>query len=159
MLRGGYDMQIKTYRTELDENQHNVLVKENCYSYPIEFLKDPKAVTDMLNAVFNLKNLAEEYVYMIAFNTKNRPLGVFEVSHGTVNQSVCNPRELFIRALLCGAACIILAHNHPSGDTVPSKMDIKNHKRIKEAGQLMGIQLLDSIIVGDGYFSFTEEEM
>lgn len=159
MLRGEYDMQIKTYRTELNENQHNILVQESCHECPQMALESPKAITDMLNAVFNLKNLAEEYVYMIAFNTKNRPLGVFEVSHGTVNQSVCNPRELFIRALLCGAVYIILAHNHPSGDTVPSKEDIENYERVKEAGRLIGIQLLDSIIVGDGYFSFREEEM
>lgn len=152
-------MQIKTYRTELDENQHNVLVKENCYNCSIESLEDPKAVTKMLNTVFNLKNRAEEYVYMVALNTKNKPLGVFEVSHGTVNQSVCNPRELFIRALLCGATNIILAHNHPSGDTVPSEIDVENYRMVKEAGQLIGIKLLDSIIVGNGYFSFMETEM
>ncbi len=152
-------MQIKTYRTELDENQHNVLVKENCYNCSIESLEDPETVTKMLNVVFNLRNRAEEYVYMVALNTKNKPLGVFEVSHGTVNQSVCSPRELFIKALLCGAANIILAHNHPSGDTAPSKTDVENYRIVKEAGQLMGIKLLDSIIVGDGYFSFMEEGM
>ena len=96
---------------------------------------------------------------MVALNTKNKPLGVFEVSHGTVNQSVCSPRELFIKALLCGAANIILAHNHPSGDIAPSKTDVENYRIVKEAGQLMGIKLLDSIIVGDGYFSFMEEGM
>ena len=108
---------------------------------------------------FRLNKQSEEYVYMIALNTKCRPLGIFEVSHGAVNSSICNPREIFIKALLCGASGIILAHNHPSGDPTPSKEDERVYKRIKDAGNIIGIELLDNIIVGNGYFSFRENNM
>lgn len=150
-------MKITTYRMELNSEQHNVLVKENSCNYPIESLDSPQKTVNMLNDVFRLNKQAEEYVYMIALNVKGRSLGVFEISHGTVNQSICNPRDIFIKALLCGAVGIILAHNHPSGDTTPSKEDIEIYKRIKEAGEIIGIELLDNIVIGNGYISFRED--
>ncbi len=115
-----------------------------------------RSVAEMLNTVFRLNRQSEEYVYMIALNIKNKPLGVFEISHGTVNLSICSTRDIFIKALLCGATGIILAHNHPSGDVVPSKEDMTLYNQVKEAGKIMDINILDNIIVGDGYFSFTE---
>ena len=149
-------MRITTYRTEISEDQHNILVKENSCNYPVEFLSSPQAISEMLNTVFRLNKQAEEYVYMIALNTKCKPLGVFEISHGAVSQSICNPREIFIKALLCGAAGIILAHNHPSGDVTPSKDDATVYQRIKEAGKIIGVDLLDNLVIGNGYFSFKE---
>lgn len=119
-------MRITTYRTELNEEQ------------------------------FRLNKQAEEYVYMIALNTKCKPLGVFEISHGAIDQSICNPREIFIKALLCGATGIILEYNHPSGDTTPSKNDMEVYQRIKEAGKIIGVNLLDNLVIGNGYYSFTE---
>lgn len=151
-------MRITTYRSELDENQHNILVKENSCNYPVDSLNNPQSVVAMLNSVFRLNKQAEEYVYMIALNTKGKPLGVFEISHGAAQQSICNPREIFIKALLCGATGIILAHNHPSGDTTPSKDDMTVYQRIKEAGNIIGVNLLDNIVVGNGYYSFLENE-
>lgn len=152
-------MRITKYRTELDGNQHNMLVKESACNYPVEFLSNPQLVAEMLNAVFRLNKQAEEYVYMIALNTQSKPLGVFEISHGTINLSACEPREIFIKALLCGAIGIILAHNHPSGNLTPSEEDMAAYKKVKEAGQLLGIELLDNIIVGDGYLSFMEQRI
>lgn len=149
-------MRIITYRSELDESQHNILVKEKSCNCPVDSLNDPKLVTEMLNTVFRLNKQAEEHVYMIALNTKGKPLGVFEISHGMVNMTICNPREIFIKALLCGASGIVLAHNHPSGDITPSKQDIESYNRLKEAGKLIGINVLDSVIVGEGYYSFAE---
>lgn len=93
---------------------------------------------------------------MIATDTKQKVLGVFEISHGTVNTSLISPREVFIRALLCGADYIILVHNHPSGNSHPSMEDKKVTERIKECGELMNIKLLDHIIIGDDYYSFQE---
>lgn len=149
-------MRIIAYRTELNENQHNVLVKENSCNYPVDSLSNPQSVMEMLNTVFRLNKQAEEYVYMIALNTKCKPLGVFEISHGAVSQSICNPREIYIKALLCGATGIILAHNHPSGDTTPSKNDMEVYQKIREAGKINGVNLFDNLIIGNGYFSFTE---
>lgn len=149
-------MRITIYRSELDKNRHNVLVKEKAVNYTTESINNPQAVTGMLNTVFRLNKQAEEHVYMIALNTKGKVLGVFEISHGAVSQSLCGSREIFIRALLCGASGIILVHNHPSGDTTPSKEDTASYNRLKEAGKLIGINVLDSIIVGESYYSFTE---
>ena len=149
-------MRITKYRAELNEDQHNILVKENSCNYPVDYLRNPQAITEMLNSIFQLNRQAEEYVYMIALNTKDKPLGVFEISHGAVNQSICNPREIFIKALLCGATGIILAHNHPSGDITPSKEDVTVYRRIREASEILGVNLLDNIVIGNGYFSFME---
>lgn len=149
-------MRITKYRTELDQNRHNILVKEKSTNYNIDTLSNPKLVVNLLNDCFGMNRLAEEHLYLIALNTKNKPLGVFEVSHGTINSSLVNPREIFIRLLLVGASGFVVSHNHPSGDCIPSKEDIQVTRRMKECADLMGIQLLDHIIVGDGYNSLRE---
>ena len=77
-----------------------------------------------------------------------------------MNASLISPRELFIEALNCGAVSIVLLHNHPSGDPTPSESDILLTKRIKDAGDLIGITLLDHIIIGNNcYISFSEQQM
>lgn len=149
-------MRITTYRTELNDDLHNILVKEKSCNYPVENLMNAKLIVNMLNAVYHLNRQIEEHLYMIALNTKCKPLGVFEISHGTVNLSICNPRDIFVKALLCGASGIILAHNHPSQDTTPSGEDNLTYERVKKAGELIGIPLMDNIIVGDDYYSFNE---
>ncbi len=156
-------MEIAKYRTMLDEDRHNVLVKEGSIKYGVERgdkikLSTPCDVAHMMENCFELSGRAEEYAYMIALDIANRPLGVFEVSHGTASMSILNTREIFIRALLCGAMNIMVVHNHPSGDTYPSKEDIRTTKKIKSAGDIMCIKLLDHVIVGGGtYTSFMEE--
>lgn len=149
-------MRITKYRTELDQNRHNILVKEKSINYNIDILSNPEIITNMLNVCFNMNCLAEEYLYLIALNTKNKPLGVFEVSHGTANASLVNPREIFIRLLLAGASSFVITHNHPSGDCTPSREDIQSTRRLKECADMMGMTLLDHIIVGDGYHSLRE---
>lgn len=151
-------MRITKYRTELDQNKHNILVKESAVNYGVDSLSDPQTIVAMLNSCYGLNRLAEEHVCIIALSTKSKPLGVFEVSHGSVNASLCNPREIFIRLLLSGASSFVLSHNHPSGDCTPSKEDIKMTRRIKEAADIMGIYFLDHIIIGDTtYHSFREK--
>lgn len=129
-------------------------------NYPAEkSLDSPDKIAKMLCDVFYLHQKTEEYVYMIAMDTKYHLLGVFEVTHGTVNVSLISPREIFMKALLCNAAYIIIAHNHPSTDISPSTEDISATKRIKEVGKLLNIPMLDSIVIGDydRYYSFEEE--
>ncbi len=150
-------MRITKYKTELDNDKLNILVKEKSFNYETKLLTTPQIVVDLLNNCFNLSNQSEEYVYMICLTTKGKPLGVFEVSHGTINTSLISTREVFIKALLCGAAQIILAHNHPSGDTNPSVQDLQVYEEMKRACNLMSIPLVDFIIVGDGYISFQEK--
>lgn len=151
-------MRITTYSTALDSDKKNILVKERAFNYQVsESLCSPREIYSFMCQTFELDKKAEEYLYMIAFNTKQKVLGVFEISHGTVNQSLVSPREIYIRALLCGATGIALIHNHPSGVTSPSKEDMQVYKRIKEAGEIIGVPLLDNIIIGDDqYISFLE---
>lgn len=152
-------MIISIYDLELDNDKRSVLVEKDSFTYVTDILNSPKAIVEMLNTVFGLKRKAEEQLYMIAFNTKCKVLGIFLVSHGTVSLSLCNPREIFIRALLCGAVQIALVHNHPSGDPQPSKEDFKVFSKVKKSGELLGVPLLDNVIVGDSYFSFKENNL
>lgn len=153
-------MRITKYTTIINkESKLTELLKEKGLNYKTNntSLTNPRDIAKMMNDVFQLNKMAEEYVYMIAFDTKNKPIGVFEVSHGTINTSILRPREVFLKALLVGAVNIVLVHNHPSGDVVPSREDIHATKRIEESGKLIGIGLLDHIIIGDDYLSFREE--
>lgn len=151
-------MRITTYKTELNEDNLNILVKEKSCNYKdVKALNSPSSIAEMFNVIFRLNKQTEEFLYMIAFNIKQKPLGVFEISHGMVNKTICNPREIFIKTLLCGASAIVIVHNHPSGDTTPSKEDISLYNRLKESGKIIGIDVLDSIIVGEScYYSLHE---
>ena len=151
-------MRIVKYTT-LYENNLPVLVKEKATNYEVQRLTSPSDVALMLSSVFALNRQTEEIVYMVALSAKGNVLGVFEVSRGTATWSAINPREIFLKALLCGAVNIILAHNHPSGDTTPSTEDLTATKRVKEAGKILGLPLLDHVIVGDGYYSLKENNL
>lgn len=101
-----------------------------------------------------------ERLMLIMLDTKNRLIKETVLSIGTVNASLVSPRELFIEALKTGAVNIIMLHNHPSGDCMPSREDIILTKQIRKCGNLLGIKLLDHIIIGDNkYMSFVEQKM
>ena len=107
-----------------------------------------------------MRHQKQEHMKLLMLDTKSKLIGEQDISKGTVNAALITPRELFIEALACGAVYIILLHNHPSGDPTPSKSDILLTKRVKEAGELIGIQLLDHIIIGNNcYISLTESQM
>lgn len=153
-------MRITSYAVEIDEDRKPLLVKQNAVNYEKKHLKTPEEVVEMIRSIFRLHRKAEEYLLEICMDNKLKPIGVFEVSHGTINQSVASPREVFQRALLCGAHSIVLVHNHPSGEPVPSDSDIKVMMSMKKAGELMDVKLKDSIIVGEeGFYSFMQHEM
>jgi DNA repair protein RadC len=107
-----------------------------------------------------MRHHKQEHIKLLMLNSKSKLLGESDISKGTVNASLISPRELFIEALNKQAVSIILLHNHPSGDPEPSKTDFLFTKRVKEAGELIGIDLLDHIIIGDNcYSSFAEKEL
>lgn len=117
------------------------------------------------NAVANLymeefRHLRQEYFKVIFLDTKNNVIADENISIGTLNASIVHPREVFKNAVKRSANSIIAMHNHPSGDPTPSREDIEITRRIKKAGELLGITLLDHIIIGDHqYISFKEEKM
>ncbi|MEI7884287.1 MAG: DNA repair protein RadC [Clostridia bacterium] len=104
-----------------------------------------------------ISHLDIEQFEIISLNTKNHVLDIATISQGTINSSLAQPREIFQQALKNNAAAIILVHNHPSGDVSPSQQDFIVTKRIFQAGEIMGIHVLDHIIVGrNGFFSIKE---
>ena len=135
------------------------LVKEESHKYEVETrISCPKDIYEVLTKVCRIQCNPEEVFILITLNTKNIVTGYFEVHRGTINTSLVHPREVFKRALLNNASNIVVAHNHPSGDPNPSKEDIQITERLKEAGNLLGINLLDHIIVGeDKYISLKEK--
>ena len=107
-----------------------------------------------------MRHQKQEFMKLLMLNTKSMLIGETDISKGTVNASLISPRELFIEALEKEAVSIILIHNHPSGDPTPSSQDILLTKRVKDAGSLIGIELLDHIIIGNNcYKSFAEEKL
>lgn len=108
----------------------------------------------------DMRHHQQEQMKLLMLNTKARLIGETDISKGTVNATLVSPRDLFIEALQKNAVSIILLHNHPSGDPTPSKEDILMTKRIKEAGILIGIELLDHIIIGNNcYTSLSEADI
>lgn len=153
-------MEVNTYELVLnEETKHtNLRVKES-FTYKDEKVNTPERINDMMRELFHLEQFADEYMYLIAFNIKMKVLGIFEISHGIGNASLVDARGVFMRALQIGANSIILVHNHPSGETTPSRPDIKVCNRMMKAGELLEIELLDFMIIGTNFFSFKENKM
>lgn len=106
----------------------------------------------------DMRHKKQEYMKLLLFNTRTKLIGETDISKGTVNASLVSPRELFIEALQKNAVSIILLHNHPSGDPTPSREDVLITRKIRDAGELIGIELLDHIILGDNkYISLSEK--
>lgn len=152
-------MKINIYNTMLnEETRHNELkVEKSIICENNEKFKSPSGIHKLMTEQFELHKKAEEYVYLVSMDIKCNPLGIFELSHGTVNSSLIMPREIFIRALLSGAVGIIIIHNHPSTDITPSKQDLLVTEKIAQAGQMIGVELLDHIIIGGNEYCSMKE--
>ena len=97
-----------------------------------------------------LRGADREHFWSLALNTKNHLLRMVEVSVGSLNASIVHPRELFREAVRLSAASVVAVHNHPSGDPAPSGADIQLTRRLVKAGDVLGIEVLDHVIIGDG---------
>jgi len=106
-----------------------------------------------------IANLDRENFVVVLLNTKNEVIETSTVSVGTLDASLVHPREVFKPAVRASAASVILAHNHPSGKVEPSQEDREVTRRLGEAADILGIEVLDHVIVGDGYFSMKEHGM
>ncbi len=119
-------------------------------------IRSPEDVANLLMA--EMRYLKKEYFRIIQLDIKNQVLAVEDVSIGSLNASIVQPREVFQGPIRRSSAAIILVHNHPSGDPVPSKEDIDVTRRLCEAGKLLGIDVLDHIIIGDGIYTSLKEK-
>ena len=105
-----------------------------------------------------LKHLKKEHFKILLLDTKNNIIKISEISIGSLNSSIVHPREVFKEAIINSSSSIILAHNHPSGESEPSHEDIVLTNRLEECGKTLGVHVIDHIIIGnDEYFSFKEE--
>lgn len=99
----------------------------------------------------------QEQFKVILMNCKNQVLGIYELSTGGLTGTIADPKLIFMAALKANACTIIIAHNHPSGDTQPSTVDKNLTKKVKDAGRLLDISVHDHIIVTrDFYYSFAD---
>lgn len=151
-------MKVNVYEMFLNENRVPYLAAER--ETKIDGRKSycsPELIAGLINDAFMADKLPEEHVWMLSFDTQYHVNGVFEISHGSANQSLLNPNQVMQRALMVGAVSIALVHNHPSGDVAPSKEDIATTEKIRAAGELINIPLIDHIIIGeDKYTSMFE---
>ena len=121
----------------------------------------PAKVVEYLASAF-ATNPTQEAFWVIMLDRKNRAIGRVMITLGTLTSSLVHPREVFRPAILASAAAIIAAHNHPSGDSAPSSADIQVTRQLREAANILGIDLLDHVVVGDsesdpagtGWYSF-----
>src|SRR5215212_7501665 len=120
-------------------------------------ISSPADVDGLLRG--RIANLDRENFVVVLLNTKNEVIETPLVSVGTLSASLVHPREVFKPAVRASAASVILAHNHPSGKAEPSQEDREVTRRLGEAAEVLGIEMLDHVIVGDGYFSMKEHGM
>lgn len=121
-------------------------------------INNPKDVAKLL--AHELMGLNQEHFLVLFLNTRKKLIKKEILFIGTLDTTVIHPREVFRKAFAEGAAALILAHNHPSGDPKPSKQDLEITQQLINAGKIMGIEVLDHVIVGDRkWFSLVEKKV
>lgn len=121
----------------------------------LERFTSPAQIFDYFH--HELRDARTEQFLVLLLDGKNRISRKVAISHGSLNQSIVHPREVFAPAVRESAAAVLFVHNHPTGDPTPSQEDREITRRLREAGELLGIRVLDHVIIGDGsYYSFVE---
>jgi DNA repair protein RadC len=121
-------------------------------------ISNPEDIVEIV--MEDMRYLKKEHLRTIFLNTKNIVIDVKDLSIGSLNSSIVHPREIFSEAIRKSSSSIVICHNHPSGDPTPSQEDINITKRLYEVGKLVGIDLLDHVIIGDGrYISLKEKSI
>ena len=134
------------------------MVREEVEYYSTKKITSPK---DMEEVVRQFIGDADREVFLaVNLSTANTINSIHVISIGTLSQSLVHPRECFKAALLSNAQAVVFAHNHPSGSVEPSSEDRQITGQLKQCGQLLEIQVLDHVIIGEkGYFSFQENAL
>lgn len=140
-LKAGIELGQRLARTRLPE---------------AEVIRSPENAAELL--MEQMRYLQKEHFVCLFLNTKNHIIAQETLSIGSLNASIVHPREVFRSAIKCSSASVVCAHNHPSGDPTPSTEDIRMTQRLCEAGEIVGIDVLDHIVIGDGkYISLKEQ--
>jgi len=114
-----------------------------------------QTVQDIVNQSIDIRNLKKEHLLAFFVNARHQLICKETISIGTLTASLAHPREIFSPAIGKAAAGVILVHNHPSGDPSPSDQDIRLTQRVRQAGQILGIELIDHLIIAEaGSYSF-----
>ena len=132
-----------------------MLVKDSNVSSNKKRISSPVDVVNMFETY--LKGADREHFCVAMLDRKGNLLGLNTISIGSISSSIVHPREVFKPAIIIGASSIILCHNHPSGDTIPSNEDITVTRKLIEGGKLLNIEILDHVIIGDNYYSMKEK--
>lgn len=132
------------------------LVKESSLLYKERSVKSPEDGYKLFKQF--LGDVDREHFIVVCLDSKNQPLSINTCHIGSLSASIVHPREVMKTAILSNANSIIVGHNHPSGMVDPSKEDIEVTKRLVEAGKIIGIDVLDHIIIGDGCFLSLKEK-
>lgn len=118
--------------------------------------RDPDSVAGYLKE--DMRHLEYETVHILYLDNHKRLIRDFTVSKGTCSQTALSPREIFAEGIRISAVCMIMVHNHPSGDPEPSDEDVRFTRDLELAGRMVGISLIDHIIIGDNqYYSFRKQ--
>ena len=118
-------------------------------------INSPSSIANLFMEELRYKK--KEVVKVLLLDTKNNIISDLLVSEGSLNASIVHPREVYLEAVKRSANKIIVVHNHPSGDPSPSNEDIKITKRLYDSGEILGIELLDHVIIGDGNYCSLRE--
>lgn len=136
------------------------MIKESSTKYDLNnTISIPEDIEHIAREILELDKNAEEVFCIMALDTKNKVIGLTEVSRGTINNTIVNPREVCKRLLLMNAIKYIALHNHPSGRVEPSEDDIQICNILSNAGKMIDIELLDFCIIGDGFLSFKRNNL
>ncbi len=144
-------MKINKYST--------VLIRDRTVSYDAESFDNPKSVRDILRRLFHADRLPTERFWELCFDSQLHIVGAFEIASGGAAYCVADIPSIARNAFLTGATGVVIAHNHPSGTLEPSNDDINLTKRVKQALQILDLQLMDHIIIAQhGWYSFKEQD-
>ena len=135
---------------ELGKRIQNYEFNELSFRSPLEIYRFFK---------IRVSDLMQEHFFVIYFNSKGKVMSYRLISIGTVNSTVCDAKEVLKWAVKLKSSAIILVHNHPSGDATPSENDILVTKDLERKAKILDIVVLDHIIVGNGYYSFSERHI
>jgi DNA repair protein RadC len=143
---------IRVFRPMIERRipmYHVALVRDESVPYetePVE-VNTPEQVAAICA---DMRGLDREAFEVLCLSTKNKLLARVHVSLGSLNASICHPREIFKSAIVANAASVVLVHNHPSGDPTPSGADCQLVRRLCRAGEVLGLDVVDSVVLGGG---------